>query len=72
MGKAAKNPTTKKIDIGTNVKIINLSDNDQFCHFTGKILPKKGFAWKYKDLMFVNRAAALDYERNLQLENEQQ
>jgi len=70
MGKAAKNPTTKKIDIGTNVKIINLSDQNQFCHFTGKTLPKKGFAWKYKDLMFINRVAALNYERSLQSEND--
>jgi len=68
MGKSPKNPTTKKIDIGTNIRIINLSDKDQFCFYTGKILPKKGFAWKYKDLLFVNRTAALDYENSLQVD----
>lgn len=65
MGKAAKTPTTKKVNIGNTIQIINMSGQDQFCTFTGNVLPKKGFAWQYKDMLFINRRAASDYENKM-------
>lgn len=60
-GRSGKS-TTKKTDVGNAIKIINLGDQEQYCVQTGKILPKRGFAWQYKDMLFINRVAAMDYE----------
>lgn len=61
-GRSGKTTTTKKIDLGTAIQILNMSDDEMYCTFTGRLLPKRGFAWKYKDMLFINRAAALSYE----------
>lgn len=60
-GRSGKN-TTRKTDIGNAIKIINMSDDDKYCVHTGQLLPKRGFAWQYKDMIFINKSAALDYE----------
>lgn len=63
-GRSGKTTTTKKIDIGNAIQILNMSDEDKFCVHTGRLLPKRGFAWQYKDLLFLNKTAALDYENS--------
>lgn len=64
-GRSGKASTTKKIDIGNAIKILNMSDQEQFCTHTGRLLPKRGFAWQYKDMLFLNKTAALDYEAKI-------
>jgi hypothetical protein len=63
MGKGRSGKTTtRKTDVGTAVRILNMGDEDKFCTYTGYLLPKRGFAWQYKDMFFINKAAALDWE----------
>jgi len=64
-GRSGKTTTTKKIDIGTAIQILNMGDEIQYCTHTGRVLPKRGFAWQYKNMLFVNKSAALDYEAKM-------
>jgi hypothetical protein len=61
-GRSGKTTTTRKTDIGTAIKIINMGETPQYCTETGSILPKRGFAWEYKEMLFISKGAALDYE----------
>lgn len=64
-GRSGKTTTTKKIDIGHSIRILNMSDEDKYCVHTNRILPKRGFAWQYKDMLFINKTAAFDYEQKI-------
>jgi hypothetical protein len=64
-GRSGTTTSTKKIDIGNAIKIINMSETEQYCTHTGSALPKRGFAWQYKDMLFINKSAALAYEEKL-------
>jgi hypothetical protein len=61
-GRSGKATTTRKTDIGNTVQILNMSDEPMYCTHTQRLLPKRGFAWQYKDMMFLNKTAALDYD----------
>jgi hypothetical protein len=64
-GRSGKTTSSSKQNIGNAVKIINMSGENQYCTYTQRVLPKKGFAWQYKDQLFISKTAAIDYENSI-------
>lgn len=61
MGRSGKSRTKGKAKnkplLGEAIMLLNMSGKDTFCASTGKILPKRGIAYRHNGVMYVSRSA---------------
>jgi hypothetical protein len=61
-GKGNNTAMRKKVtQPGTMIRIMNLSQNVEYCAQTGLRLPRNGMAVAYEDKTFINRSALRSY-----------
>lgn len=67
MAKKKGNNTASRVKtpkpVGDMVKLLNMSDTDKFCAWTGLKLPRNGMAVEHDGKYFINRDAVKQYVR---------